>query len=128
MGTQPRGARWGGPPTMVTVVVILALLAPLVAPIAGGDLWGWLPDHGHASVTGHPGAHTHPWDAASSVAETPGEVGLVFTAGDLLGAPAVPVSLVVLIAIPILVGGAVTSPRPGLVRAPLAAPEPPPPR
>ncbi|MGE3858207.1 MAG: hypothetical protein AB7G21_14735 [Dehalococcoidia bacterium] len=128
MRTRTPGAHREGPSAVITVAVILALLAPIVAPIAGGELWGWLPEHGHASVSGPVGAHTHPWDAPAPAGDAAEDDAPVFTAGDLLGAPAVPVSLVVLLAIPMLVGGAVPQAVRLSVRAPYPVLEPPPPR
>ncbi len=117
---------------LVTSAVLLALMAPVLSPLAGADLWGWLPGHGHATLGGVVAEHTHAWDA-----EAPSGLGasrdaaggdLAFTAGDLLGAPAIPVGTVALLVIPLLVGRLVRTPRPARLLAPSFAPEPPPPR
>ena len=109
-----------------------ALLAPSLAPMVGANLWGWLPDHGHASAHGVVGAHTHPWDLDTSrAASAPGHAPLAdvgFTAGDLLGAPALPVHRAVLIVIPPLLPALVGIPRTVGVDASPLVPEPPPPR
>lgn len=110
---------------MVTVLVLFALLAPLVSPVLGTDLWGWLPQHGHVGA-GSMSEHVHPWD--STLDAMPTEASVRFTAGDLLGAPVVPVAVAVLIAIPLLIGTLVPVARGVSWHAGHVFPDPPPPR
>lgn len=116
---------------LLSILVMLAMLAPTLGSIAGFDLWGWRPDHGHASLRVVLGAHAHPGASADSHAghETPpaGE-RIVFTAGDLLGSPTLPVSVIALLALPVLLR---LSARPAVVvymRSRRGMPEVPPPR
>lgn len=111
----------------MTVLVLLALLAPTAAPIAGGDLWGWMPDHGHASA-GLLGAHSHAWDADPAHGDDASTDGWVATAGDLLGAPALPITLLALILVPLLAAHAVPVHLGVRVRVAPGRLEPPPPR
>jgi hypothetical protein len=112
----------------VAVLVLAALLAPMVAPVAGGDLWGWMPDHGHASLGGVLGAHSHPWDADTAHGDEAATDDWVATAGDLLGVPAVPVTTLALIVVPALAAHAVPVRAEVRAHALLHALEPPPPR
>jgi hypothetical protein len=113
---------------LIAVAVVVALLAPIVSPLAGADLWGWLPDHGHATTSLSTMPHEHPWQATHNGATAGGSSNVVFTAGDLLGAPAVPVALVVILVLPMLMQQATRASVPARVDAPRGAPEPPPPR
>lgn len=117
---MPLGRREQG---LLSLLVVAAVLAPLCAPLWGADLWGWLPDHGHATAGVPAGAHHHPWDAAGG-----GTPGIAFTSGDLMGAPALPVSVIVPLVIPTLPGRAVARPVVIAHISPPPAPEPPPPR
>jgi len=123
-----RGSRAGRRHPLVTLAVVLALLAPMLSPIGGADLWGWLPDHGHASLDGALAPHSHPWDVQARGAAPSDTSPLVFTAGDLMGGAALPAGLAVLVLIPVLVPLA----RPVAQRMPVRSepwiPEPPPPR
>lgn len=121
----PRGARLHA---LATVLVLLAMLAPMLAPIAGGDLWGWMPDHGHATLGGVLGEHSHPWDADAAHSGEASTDDWVATAGDLLGAPALPITLLALIVVPLLAAHAAPVRAVAWTRAPRSALEPPPPR
>ncbi|MFA7248617.1 MAG: hypothetical protein WC273_03210 [Dehalococcoidia bacterium] len=115
---------------LVSMLLVAALIAPSLSPALDLDLWGWLPDHGHASLSGVAGAHSHPWDASATPesAPRPASQGIVFTAGDLAGAPAIPVMAVAALLIPAMTavesfaGHAITP------AAQRLAPESPPPR
>lgn len=47
---------------LVTMVALLALLAPILTPLSP-QLAGWLPSHGHVYRDGVPVAHSHPADS-----------------------------------------------------------------
>lgn len=106
--------------------MVVSLLAPVVAPMAGVNLWGWQPDHGHASHSGAMASHAHPWDATSDEARSSEDVA--FTAGDLLGAPVLPVTPITQLVLPRSLQTPVGVPPTARWIAPDGAPEPPPPR
>ncbi|MDO9445484.1 MAG: hypothetical protein Q7K37_09220 [Dehalococcoidia bacterium] len=110
----------------LTIVLVFALLAPSLGAALGYDTWGWVPDHGHAALGAVAPDHYHPWDAASAATADGERVG--FTPGGLLGAPALPVLLLVGLLLPVMLTRLV-APRIEVFRlAPLPLPEPPPPR
>lgn len=110
----------------LTIALVVALLAPSLGAAMGYDTWGWVPDHGHAAPGAVAPDHHHPWDAAPAGATDGDRLG--FTPGGLLAAPALPVLLLVGLLLPVMLARLV-APRIEVFRvAPLAIPEPPPPR
>ncbi|MDP2328341.1 MAG: hypothetical protein Q8M79_09665 [Dehalococcoidia bacterium] len=110
----------------LTIVLVFALLAPSLGAAMGYDTWGWVPEHGHVALGAVAPDHHHPWDAAPTGASDGQRLGV--TPGGLLGAPALPVLLLVGLVLPVLLTRLV-APRVEVFRlAPLPLPEPPPPR
>lgn len=60
-----RLARWVGP-RVLAVLGVLAMLTPVLTPIASSDLAAYRPDHGHLHAAGVVVPdHDHPWDEPS---------------------------------------------------------------
>ena len=114
------------------MVVVFALLAPVVSPVFGLQLWGWLPDHGHAAASAVvPAAHSHPWDLVEDHHHDGApsrSIQIAFTAGSIAGAPALPVLAMALLAVPVLLRLLVPTASPLRMSAPTPALDPPPPR
>lgn len=57
-----RAARWAAP-RVLAVLGVLAMLTPVLTPIASHDLAAYRPDHGHLHAAGAVVPdHDHPWD------------------------------------------------------------------
>ena len=60
-----RTARWAAP-RVLAVLGVLAMLTPVLTPIASSDLAAYRPDHGHLHAAGVAVPdHDHPWDDPS---------------------------------------------------------------
>ncbi len=113
------------------VAVLAALAATYLTPLVNSDWNAWRFDHGHASVTGFVGDHTHPWESAPATALHTDQGGSTFAytaSGDSVpGMPAIwrpaPVEAApALLAIPVLEAAGSTP------DSPVPSPPPPPPR
>lgn len=61
-----RLARWSAP-RVLAVLGVLAMLTPVLTPIASSDLAAYRPDHGHLHAAGVAVPdHAHPWDDQST--------------------------------------------------------------
>ena len=57
-----RAARWTAP-RVLAALGALAMLTPLLTPLAASDLAAYRPDHGHLQAAGDAvPPHDHPWD------------------------------------------------------------------
>src|SRR5690606_5979462 len=76
----------GFPARLLAVIALLALAATYLTPLVNTNWNAWRYDHGHASLSGEIGEHSHPWSAGSteSAAEVTTDAGdpLVFTASE----------------------------------------------
>jgi hypothetical protein len=122
--TRPTFGR--GADRILAIALSIALLAPVVFPVAGLEMWGRLPDHGHASLNAIDPHHSHPGDPDHHDHDTVRDVE--FTAGSVVGQMALPATIPSGL---VLAGPSVRSARLPVVaprQVPRATPEPPPPR
>ena len=62
-----RTARWAAP-RVLAALGVLAMLTPVLTPIASTDLAAYRPDHGHLHAAGLAVPdHDHPWDRGGTV-------------------------------------------------------------
>ena len=62
-----RTARWAAP-RVLAALGVLAMLTPVLTPIASSDLAAYRPDHGHLHAAGLAVPdHDHPWDRGGTV-------------------------------------------------------------